>query len=311
MGVELNCTSTEQIEALLEVVSRESYYSDHFESIRDEYDSIKNQLIKHVPFPTVEDAYGRVQLEESRKQSMTPATLSDRSALFTGSVQQLETGKPEQVPVALMGEKSIPQCDYCSKMYHTRENCFIIHPHLRIRGRGGRTRGSYRGVSSGRGPVRGTGSTPFNAHHIVSECESSTGAMIASELNIFRQLMSQLNTTPPTAHSAHAGSGDGQGPWQWKNDDAATLPHPETSDLEADPTTPIIETDIGNALDPTLNLPIAIRKGVRSCTNHPISNFVSYNTLSPSSLAHVTSLSSVSVPRTWQDALCDPKWKPP
>ncbi|XP_074347606.1 uncharacterized protein LOC141686471 [Apium graveolens] len=175
------------------------------DGLSDEYDLIKNQLIGQVPFPTVEDAYGRVRLEESQKQSMTPATLSDRSALLTGSVQQLETEKSEQVPVALMGEKSIPQCDYCNKMYHTRENCFTLHPHLRIRGRGGRTRGSYRGVSSGRGPIRGTGrSTPFNAHHTMSECKSSTGAMTASELNIFRQLMSQLNTTPPTTHSAHA-----------------------------------------------------------------------------------------------------------
>ncbi|XP_074338388.1 uncharacterized protein LOC141676604 isoform X2 [Apium graveolens] len=176
------------------------------DGLSDEDDSIKNQLIGHIHFPNVEDAYGRVRLEESRKQSMTPATLSDRSALLTGSIQQLEAEKPEQVPVALMGEKSISQCDYCNKMYHTHENCFILHPHLRIRGRGGRTRENYRGVSFGRGPVRGTRrGIPFNAHHMVTECESPTRTMTASVLNAFRQMMSQLNTTPPTVHSAHAG----------------------------------------------------------------------------------------------------------
>lgn len=46
------------------------------------------------------------------------------------------------------------------------------------------------------------------------------------------------------------------------NDDITTLPHTETSNLEAYPTAPIIESANGNTLDPTLNLPIAIRKGV-------------------------------------------------
>lgn len=94
-----------------------------------------------------------------------------------------------------------------------------------------------------------------------------------------------------------------------KSDDIATLPHPETSNLEEDPTASIVELDNGNTLDPTLNLQIPIRKVVCSCTNHHISNFVSYNALSPSALAFVSSLPSVYVPHTWQDALCDPKCK--
>ena len=94
-----------------------------------------------------------------------------------------------------------------------------------------------------------------------------------------------------------------------RNNDITTLPHPCTSNLEVDPTALVIEPDNGNTLDASLNLPIAIRKGTRSCTNHPISNFVSYNTLSLSSLAFVSSLSSVFIPHTWQDSLCDPKWK--
>ena len=30
-----------------------------------------------------------------------------------------------------------------------------------------------------------------------------------------------------------------------------------------------------------VDVPIALRKGVRSCTNHPIGNFVNYDSLSP------------------------------
>ena len=85
-----------------------------------------------------------------------------------------------------------------------------MHPHLKVRGRGGRSRGGYRGVSSGRSTSKGTGrGIPFNAHHAVSDYESSTsrGTLNASELDTFRQLLSQLNTNAaiPTANSAHAG----------------------------------------------------------------------------------------------------------
>lgn len=43
------------------------------------------------------------------------------------------------------------------------------------------------------------------------------------------------------------------------------------------------------------DLPIAIRKGKRRCTSHPICNYVSYNHLSHSYHAFVASLSSISI----------------
>ena len=46
-------------------------------------------------------------------------------------------------------------------------------------------------------------------------------------------------------------------------------------------------------LDSDLDVPIAVRKGVRTCTQHPISNFVSYNHLSPSYRAFLSRISSV------------------
>ncbi|KAL6333802.1 hypothetical protein AAG906_028988 [Vitis piasezkii] len=58
-----------------------------------------------------------------------------------------------------------------------------------------------------------------------------------------------------------------------------------------------------------LDEPIALRKGVRSCTQHPISKFVSYDNLSPSFHAFTTNLSRIDVPRTIEDALAVPEWK--
>ncbi|KAI3450101.1 hypothetical protein Pfo_006766, partial [Paulownia fortunei] len=58
-----------------------------------------------------------------------------------------------------------------------------------------------------------------------------------------------------------------------------------------------------------LELPIALRKGTRTCTLHPISNFVTYKKLSPSFRAFTTKMSSVEIPRSIQEALADRDWR--
>jgi hypothetical protein len=67
-----------------------------------------------------------------------------------------------------------------------------------------------------------------------------------------------------------------------------------------------------------LDLPIAIRKGVRSTvlkqgddasTSHPISHYVSFETLPPTYKAFMTSLNSNLVPCNSKEAMQDPKWR--
>ncbi|KAH9783514.1 hypothetical protein KPL71_009336 [Citrus sinensis] len=57
------------------------------------------------------------------------------------------------------------------------------------------------------------------------------------------------------------------------------------------------------------DVPIALRKGVRSCTIHPIGNFVSYNSLSLVYRTFITSLDSVQIPRTIHETLKHPGWQ--
>lgn len=58
-----------------------------------------------------------------------------------------------------------------------------------------------------------------------------------------------------------------------------------------------------------LNIPIATPKGVRSCTKHPIFNYVSFKNLSPFFFAFTSHLSSVEIPKNVQKALQVPEWK--
>jgi len=55
--------------------------------------------------------------------------------------------------------------------------------------------------------------------------------------------------------------------------------------------------------------PVAIRKSVRTCTKHPMSNFISYSNLSSSMSAFTSKLSSVKIPKSVQVALEIPKWR--
>ena len=52
-----------------------------------------------------------------------------------------------------------------------------------------------------------------------------------------------------------------------------------------------------------LDVPIAFRKGIKSCTQHPMSNFMSYKNLSSSMVAFTSQLSSVEILKNVENAL--------
>ena len=58
-----------------------------------------------------------------------------------------------------------------------------------------------------------------------------------------------------------------------------------------------------------VNIPIAPRKVTRTCTNHPISNHVSYKKLSPCFSGFISQLSNVNVTKDIQEALNVPEWR--
>lgn len=56
-------------------------------------------------------------------------------------------------------------------------------------------------------------------------------------------------------------------------------------------------------------IPIAIFKGVRSCTKHPLSNFVLYHVLSFSFHSFVISLSSITILHSVFEVITQPQWR--
>ena len=60
--------------------------------------------------------------------------------------------------------------------------------------------------------------------------------------------------------------------------------------------------------DPSLDIPIALRKGFRSCTKHSIYNYVFYENLSPQFRAFTTRLDSTMIPHNIHIALECSEW---
>ena len=70
----------------------------------------------------------------------------------------------------------------------------------------------------------------------------------------------------------------------------------------------VIDSSVGN--DDNLDLPNVVRKGVRSCTTqHPIANFISYENLSPNYRVFIANMSTVEIPKTWQEGFKKPEWR--
>lgn len=63
------------------------------------------------------------------------------------------------------------------------------------------------------------------------------------------------------------------------------------------------------SLPPEFCFPIALRKGTRKCTQHPIANFMSFTNLSTSHKAFLIELHAIKNPKTAQEALSSKEWK--
>ncbi|KAH9658792.1 hypothetical protein KPL70_023626 [Citrus sinensis] len=86
--------------------------------------------------------------------------------------------------------------------------------------------------------------------------------------------------------------------------------HNQESEPRVEPV--VFESSGKNSSNPNFDdfdLPIASRKRVHSCTKYPMSNYISYDKLSPNFLAFTSQLSSVEIPKNIHEALRVPEWR--
>ena len=91
--------------------------------------------------------------------------------------------------------------------------------------------------------------------------------------------------------------------------DPISLANSQSSTPKLGTSNPSNPSLLNHNFDTDLDIRRAICKGVRSCTKHPLSNFLSYHRLCHQYKAFTTHLSSDSVLKNVQEALGDPRWK--
>lgn len=86
---------------------------------------------------------------------------------------------------------------------------------------------------------------------------------------------------------------------------------PDVSDSSFNPILPddIPNIEPSSMVEPESDLPIAKRKGIRSCTLHPISKYVCYSRLTPKYKAFLAEIEQVVVPKDITEALSQKEWK--
>ncbi|XP_043699759.1 uncharacterized protein LOC122650408 [Telopea speciosissima] len=114
-----------------------------------EYDQLRSQVLSRSPFPTLEQAYSMIQLEDTRRSTMLPTTQPERSALISSR------GSSSSTSTRSSSKKEPLKCTHCGKERHTVDFCWKLH---------GRPSDSSDGRSGGRGRGRGRGRGGTQAH---------------------------------------------------------------------------------------------------------------------------------------------------
>ena len=98
---------------------------------------------------------------------------------------------------------------------------------------------------------------------------------------------------------------------QWIREQALSLSlnHSQSSAPEVSPETCSFQEKPSCFVETNCDLPIAVRKGRRSCTKHLIAHFLSFQKIDSEYKTFVANLSNETIPRNVEEALKDPKWK--
>ncbi|CAN1836103.1 hypothetical protein LINPERHAP1_LOCUS34642 [Linum perenne] len=95
-------------------------------------DDAKSRIMSTKPFPTLREAFSEIRQEEFRRQLMLQEskTQTESSAMIT---QASQPATQSSAMVAAQGNrnyrgkrKSIPTCDHCKKLGHSKEECWEI-----------------------------------------------------------------------------------------------------------------------------------------------------------------------------------------
>ncbi|KAF3790593.1 hypothetical protein EJ110_NYTH16121 [Nymphaea thermarum] len=261
------------------------------------YESTKNQMLTSPSIPPIDEAYSRlsrIPISASTVPDTTSAMLATRDRggpFFARGRGGHGRGNTPSRPV----------CQFCHRIGHTVDKCWQKHDRPAF--------------------ANQTVSTDSPEQPKPQHTASSSELRVDDIISQLRNLIGAPDPTTSTVTIAASASSSGM------YSAYTVCPATDTTDWLIDSGasthlcgdkaqfTSYVPTPPGeypeHAPGPDINeldMPIAQRKGKRSCTLHPISGHLSMDRLTPTYRQFVKGLSAVALPQTPMDALSDPKW---
>ncbi|ESQ38506.1 hypothetical protein EUTSA_v10029155mg, partial [Eutrema salsugineum] len=130
----MECTA--DIQHYNKIVQEDRVYT-FLAGLDDTLDSIRSDVLRSVPFPTIEEAFAKVRREATRQAVMTRGKKEDFSSLVMavkGSQQKTASSSHDLQPFTPRHNFTKPRpeglkCTHCGGNKHTKETCFKVHGH--------------------------------------------------------------------------------------------------------------------------------------------------------------------------------------
>ncbi|KAF3789908.1 hypothetical protein EJ110_NYTH17636 [Nymphaea thermarum] len=281
------------------------------------YESAKNQMLTSPSIPPIDEAYSRlsrIPIPAVTIPDTTSAMLATRGrggSFFPRGRGGRGRGPPTSRPV----------CQFCHRIGHTVDKCWQKHGRPAF--------------------ANQTASTESSEQPKAQHTAPSSELRVDDLLSQLRNLIGDRPQHAPDPTTTTAASASSSGMYSaytacpatdttdWLIDSVdprfgavyqrrtrpvapapcAHVPSPSMPKVIPEHTTADDSLcDGDDATGDGLDMPIAHRKGKRSCTVHPISGHLSMDRLTPTYRQFVMGLSTVALPQTHEDALSDPKW---
>ncbi|KAH9763107.1 protein kinase domain-containing protein [Citrus sinensis] len=282
-----------------------------WDAVRDTYSDLENssQIFElKTRLWQSKQVFSEVRREEARRNIM----LNDVKA--TSEVESSESSALISKALEPDGDRrnsKKPWCDFCKRAWHTRETCWKLHgkpPHVKKKQGGDGQTFQATSDQEQSGSLESSPFTKDRLEHLYKLFQSSSfnsstpSCSLAQKEKSLEAAIPEPNIVVHVPNTAILGS---------------TILDPMLEPNAPEPQENLTKSDNVNANQPgqpsnvlsDLDIPIALRKGTRSCAKYPLSNFVSYHNLSPPFYAFTSQLSSVEIPKNVQDALSVPEWK--
>ncbi|CAH9061826.1 unnamed protein product [Cuscuta epithymum] len=91
--------------------------------VNQNLDDVKGRLLGRRPLPSIREVFSEVRLEENRRKIMSTDKHLMDSDNAANDASALVVRNNEQIG----DQKKKPWCDFCKKLWHTRDTCWKIH----------------------------------------------------------------------------------------------------------------------------------------------------------------------------------------